>query len=123
MTRDDIIKMAREAGLTIRGHYDETGSTPSELERFFAVAYAAGAAAEREKWIKALDAEMVSCHLGVFNAGDDPRAALAKLLAWHQDVALDPAVSSGAQNLILKGREVCAKVCETEGARGINEPR
>ena len=69
-------------------------------------------AAEREKWIKALDAEMMSCHLGVFNAEDDPRTALAKLLAWHQDVALDPAVSSGAQELILEEREACAKVCD-----------
>ncbi len=64
--------------------------------------------AEREAWTKALDAEMVSCHLGVFNAEDDHRGAIAKLLAWHQDVALDPAVSSRAQELILKERERCA---------------
>ena len=44
MTRDEIISMAREADLSIRGHYDETGSTPSELERFAALV----AAAERE---------------------------------------------------------------------------
>jgi hypothetical protein len=73
--------------------------------------------AEREEWTKALDAEMVACHLGVFNAEDDPRAAIAKLLAWHQDVALDPAVSSRAQELILKEREACAKVCEDESRR------
>jgi hypothetical protein len=30
MNRDDIIRMAREAGVTIRWHYDETGSTPQE---------------------------------------------------------------------------------------------
>jgi hypothetical protein len=29
----DTIEMAREAGVSIRGHYDETGSTPQELER------------------------------------------------------------------------------------------
>jgi len=34
MTRDDIISIAREAGMTLRGHYDESGSTPQELERF-----------------------------------------------------------------------------------------
>jgi hypothetical protein len=77
-----------------------------EADRSIAVA------AERKKWIKALEAEMVSCHLGVFNAEDDPKTALAKLLAWHQGVALDPTVSSGAQNLILEEREACAKVCD-----------
>ena len=45
MNRDDIIRMAREAGLTLRGHYDEPGSTPQELERFAALV----AAAEREE--------------------------------------------------------------------------
>jgi hypothetical protein len=48
MNREQIIRMALEAGLTIRGHYDDEGSTPSELVRFFSAAYAAGAAAERE---------------------------------------------------------------------------
>lgn len=51
MTRDEIIRMAREAGLSIRGHYDETGSTPSELERFAALV----AAAEREECAKVCD--------------------------------------------------------------------
>ena len=41
MTRDDIIRMAREAGLTLRGHYDEPGSTPQELERFARLVYEA----------------------------------------------------------------------------------
>lgn len=53
MTRDEIISMAREAGLSIRGHYDETGSTPSELERFAALV----AAAEREACAKVCDAQ------------------------------------------------------------------
>jgi hypothetical protein len=52
MNRDDIIRMAQEAGLTIRGHYDDEGSTPSELVRFFSAAYEAGAAAEREECAK-----------------------------------------------------------------------
>ena len=53
MTRDDIIRMAREAGLTLRGHYDEPGSTPQELERFAALV----AAAEREACAQIADAE------------------------------------------------------------------
>ena len=39
--KDDIIRMAREAGISIRGHYDETGPTPQELERFAALLLAA----------------------------------------------------------------------------------
>lgn len=50
MTRDDIIKWAREAGVSIRGHYDETGSTPAELQRFAELV----AAAEREECAKVL---------------------------------------------------------------------
>lgn len=44
MNKNDIIDMAREAGISIRGHYDETGSTPQELQRF----YERAVAAERE---------------------------------------------------------------------------
>lgn len=51
MTRDEIIRMAREAGVSIRGHYDETGSTPQELERFAAMV----AAAEREACAQVCD--------------------------------------------------------------------
>lgn len=47
MTQDDIIRMAREAGLAIAySERDEDGWL--ELERFFRLAYEAGAAAERE---------------------------------------------------------------------------
>ena len=36
----DTIEMAREARVSIRGHYDETGSTPQELARLIALARA-----------------------------------------------------------------------------------
>jgi len=29
-----ITELVRQAGVSVRGHYDETGSTPAELERF-----------------------------------------------------------------------------------------
>jgi phosphopantetheine adenylyltransferase len=48
MNREDIIRMAREAGVSIRSHYDETGSTPQELERFAALVVAS----EREACAK-----------------------------------------------------------------------
>jgi hypothetical protein len=106
MTREELDKL-----WNIAMRESAAAGEPYTRYRFAALV----ADAEREKWIKALDAEMVSCHLGVFNSGDDPRAALAKLLAWHQDVALDPAVSSGAQNLILEEREACARICDAYG--------
>ena len=51
MNREDIIRMAREAGVSIRSHYDETGSTPQELLRFAALV----AAAERDACAKVCD--------------------------------------------------------------------
>jgi len=66
MTRDDIIRMAREAGLhsaVLLHIYDgrEAALTDSErdelrkLERFFKLAYEAGAAAEREACARLCD--------------------------------------------------------------------
>jgi hypothetical protein len=51
MNRDEIIRMAQKAGVTIRWHYDETGSTPQELEQFAALV----AAHEREACAKVCD--------------------------------------------------------------------
>jgi hypothetical protein len=35
MNREDVIRLAKEAGVFVRGPYDdETGLTPQELERF-----------------------------------------------------------------------------------------
>jgi len=46
----DTIDMAREAGVSIRGHYDETGSTPQELERLIAMARADEREAIKDEW-------------------------------------------------------------------------
>ncbi len=37
MNRDDIIRMAREAGISLRGYYEVSGDPPPELERFAAI--------------------------------------------------------------------------------------
>jgi hypothetical protein len=52
----DTIEMAREAGVSIRGHYDETGSTPQELERLVELARAD----EREACANLLDSTDLS---------------------------------------------------------------
>ena len=37
MTEPMVLEIAQKAGVTIRGHYDESGSTPQELARFAAI--------------------------------------------------------------------------------------
>ena len=57
MTRDDIIRMAREAGFAnVRGGLMDNGELsdywdcwPHQLERFFHLAHAAGEQAERDR--------------------------------------------------------------------------
>lgn len=62
MTQDDIIRIAREAGIEIRGHYDEMGATPQELARFAALvaqhereACAKVCARVRNEWVLTVD--------------------------------------------------------------------
>jgi hypothetical protein len=55
MNRDDIIRMAREAGFTVVDSVDpqcwagDNAADDESLERFFKLAYEAGAAAERTR--------------------------------------------------------------------------
>lgn len=49
-------------------------------------------------WLRAVDEEMVAAHLGVADASDDYATAKTKLntlIAWHIEVATDPAVNGG----------------------------
>ena len=41
---------------------------------------------ERDELVNALDNEMVVTHMGVFNAGDDPKVALNKIYCYAQDL-------------------------------------
>lgn len=36
MNQKEALKLALEAGFPIRGHYDESGATPAEIERLVA---------------------------------------------------------------------------------------
>lgn len=58
MTREDITRMAREAGMVWASGLNGSGyhiNHPESIERFFQSAYAAGAAAEREACAKVCD--------------------------------------------------------------------
>jgi hypothetical protein len=73
MTKEDIIKLAREAGGLI---YEVDWCFEMEnLERFFQAAYATGAAAEREACAKACDG---MDHNGVMIAADCAAAIRAR---------------------------------------------
>ena len=41
---------------------------------------------ERDTLVDAIDNEMVVTHMGVFNAGDDPKVALNKICCYAQDL-------------------------------------
>ena len=41
---------------------------------------------ERDELVNAIDNEMVVTHMGVFNAGDDPKVALNKIYCYAQDL-------------------------------------
>jgi hypothetical protein len=55
------------------------------------------------EWREAIDAELVCLHLGTADSFPDAGAALAALIDWHVQVALDPEVSSSAQALVDRG--------------------
>lgn len=63
-----------------------------------------------DKWRQAIDDALIVAHLGTAEHDDDPVVLLEKLIKWHVDVALDPAVSEKAIALIEAEREACAQV-------------
>lgn len=74
-----------------------------EMPVFTAEQLRTAIAAERERnpWRMVIDDALVTAHLDV--ATDDPYDDLNRLLDWHYDIWLDPAVSSDAQALIDRG--------------------
>jgi len=97
MSREEIIRMAREAGLTVNPpswgyteHYHFAGFE-QPFERFFQAAYAAGAAVEREK----LAAWMM--RQGYATGHGDSIEKLLEELEWQ---------------IVEREREACAKVCD-----------
>ena len=72
MNRDDIIRMAREAGgRQAKSHelYDYLLMSTDALERFFLLAAAAGATAEREACAKACEETTASWTQHLYNEG------------------------------------------------------
>lgn len=88
MNRDDIIRMAREAGF-VDSSFCRWSAYSDDLERFFHKAYAAGAAAERESMTK-----------------DGWRRCAVNQRTTQFCGMLEDAVKAE--------REACAKVCEAQ---------
>ena len=80
MTRDDITRMAREAGFTTDSVevwiHDYDGICTSELERFAKLV----AAAEREWWSRLLENRAAACERAAENTGDPKYDAIARTL-------------------------------------------
>lgn len=70
-----------------------------ELEQQLAALGGSGSASSNAiGWVRAADDELVCAHLGVANPSDTyevARAKLIELIAWHVDVATNPAVNGG----------------------------
>lgn len=92
MTQEDIIRMAREAGLYWHRHWDDDES--NRLERFFALI----AAAQREKlahWMRSL---------GYATGHGDTIEEMMDHLGTQ--------IAEGLEAEVLMEREACAKVCD-----------
>lgn len=79
LTRDEIIRMALEARLTIRCHYDDYGSTPLELLRFAELV----SASEREACAKVCDELAMKNENAAQEAESDDDATGLRAAAWQ----------------------------------------
>jgi hypothetical protein len=104
MTRDDIIRMAREAGMEHREHADEVNSEYcdgvhlDDLERFAALV----AAAERNKLAQWMMTQ------GYATGHGDTTEDLLDELDWQITESWSKVVVASVE----AEREACAKVCE-----------
>jgi len=129
MDKEDIIRMAREAGCIPRRHpaYDndvQVFATPDVLERFYQLAVAA----ERERIIaaNAPEIEKVNAHIKALvktiEDSKEYKRGYADAMNWKLQNHLEH-LPSGLEAAVKAEREVCARVCEeqTQGASAWKE--
>jgi hypothetical protein len=115
LSRDDIIRMAREAGFTVVDSVDpqcwagDHAADDESLERFFTLAYEAGVAAERERIIAANAPEIERINAHIKGMRDHMIADGWRQCAQGQKTTQFCAVAEQAR---LEEREACAQVCE-----------
>mgnify|MGYP000258098809 FL=1 len=66
---------------------------------------ASPAPAQPDPWREAIDEELIALDLCI-SEGESPKDAVKRLIDWHVQVALDPAVSGDAQALIDRGAQL-----------------
>ena len=101
LTRDDVIQMANDAGITFVTEFGVASATHEWLERFAAAAYAAGAAAEREACAQVCD-HIADQHE---RQNYDKRAAAA---ADQCAIAIRQRAAAGCQAQCRCGPDGCA---------------
>lgn len=124
MPQDDLEELAKVEGgvMSLTVYADDMRQRVEKLEADYAAQGLALKAAKAmqageteradraDKWRQAIDDALIVAHLGTAEHDDDPVVLLEKLIKWHVDVALDPAVSEKAIALIEAEREACAQV-------------
>lgn len=110
MTRDDVIRMAREAGVVPASPY--LGVRPAELdaiERFAALVLEA----DDGPWKAAVIDQLIIAHTLTAEHENDPLKATQDLLAYHAYIAVDPRFSGAAAKLVEQAkaeeREACLR--------------
>ena len=143
MTRDDVIRVAREANIEFQAHtgtlcrlnVTTCGSQPLErIERFahlviadflkrtgqYVTNDASREAATKEAvapWKTAVIDQLVIAHILTAEHESDPLKAIQDLLAYHSDIAVDPRVSGAAAKLVERTKEACVKACMDEAGK------
>jgi hypothetical protein len=65
--------------------------------------FKAAPAQARDPWRDAIDEALVSSCLDCIGPNDTPTQALARLIQWEKTMALDPAISKEARDLVASG--------------------
>ena len=75
--REQVEKLTKFAQNAEQLYYKDMAERTTQIEAL---------TKERDELVNAIDNEMVVTHMGVFNAGDDPKVALNKICCYAQDL-------------------------------------
>lgn len=104
ITQDDIECWKAIFSLT-NEQMDVEGDDKRGLELLAAHREAAINSEAQNPWKAAIIGELVNCFLLTDEHVNDPKKAIRDAIAWNQKIALDPAVSKDAADLVEAGRE------------------
>ena len=96
MTRDDVIRLALEAGFT----WEPINNIADPLERFATLVLEA----DDGPWKVAVIDQLVIAHILTAEHESDPLKAIQDLLAYNSDIAVDPRVSGADAKLVEQAK-------------------